>query len=817
MHQHAALTAGTQTPSLDDLITHVLRQRRLRWNTKLAMRRRCHACQAAPSAWTLPTLVNAVGRSRVQWEQVQGELINGGHASMYTGPVAHLLRQGQRTVLDQLHNRALARGLEAPAHAGTPVAAPPPLPPTNWQLGIGVNGMKLYQLEDTRHLDEDERTTKFGDAPSQWRDTASLRITQVRQFGPRDLRWDLLTAWDDINRRVPLPVGRSALGDLVQWGYPVPDSHTGLPTNVRRFAELLVDAWDAGGREGAKVRFTFLTLGGGTDRTLESADDSAVDALGVLPTTVFAPFAEPDYPEGIRQRAMLRMYWHPDHLARAFDDPDALTEAERRFWLASLDLQDAYKMEYIRLLADACAQLLLQAERAIVGGFIRDTGEFVRQEDFSLNLIVDGIEIFNEVEIRNIFFTDADGGATRVWQPEESGAEWGAAWALAAFAFARNFVRSRGGRPSSPAPQLFLPGIASYGEFDDTANPKGQTWPYKMQFLEALIPTAREGWRILSGFYPPEETLPRFDDAVSGVDYHWYHHAAPGGGDPVGVLNAGWLVSEVQELAHVLESAGVSGRITVYETGVTALADPPTGHAPYIPAGVDARDFQAADVWRRLLAARAGGAEQVGWHAWMSVGGNFAGFGLRTDTEPSDQPAKDSTARSAYFAFHRLAWFLSDAEVRLVLPAGIELRSSYALTRPADGGISGAGVFSGALVFEAVGATMGTIRGRNLEDHIYAYIFLADPTDAAATLTRTVRSAGGGDPDAVVIEPFAPIPDDWVLPAPVPDETTLPTYDLWESITDPVPLAIGTGGTVMEARPGHPPLLILSRGPLEWS
>lgn len=696
------------------------------------------------------------------------------------------------------------------------------------QGDIGLNAMKLYQYEDDvgAGLDDPNRTKKYGNVASAWLDPTELGVGVVRQFGPRDLRWNLLTAWDDSLRRVPIPPGEDAVRTLVLEGF-APEATE--ETNVDRFAAVLLGAFEAG----VKVRFTFLTLGLGTDLILENPDTGSVEVGAVTPegfsTDLLDAVPTAVYPAWALQRRMLRMYWDPAFVPAGVDLP----VGERNFWLRCFDPSSALKRRYVYYLARACAELLVSAAEQA-----RSSLDGAAREDFSLERVLDGIEIFNEVGGRNVVHggpATAD-DADLEFDPEQTGLYWGLAWIEAARGFVEFFAEKGLG-----VPQLYLPGVASYAGADVTDGvyglPPGQQWTFKQQFLDSLLSTVRAVWDFIDDLHAafskplPEGShlwWPALEEVVGGIDYHWYHHkrsVADGGTDPLGPLHAGWLAVEVDWLGQLLESYGLDGRVTVFETGTSAIPD----GAIFLPDGAtDTASFQAAEVFRRLLATWVGGGERMGWHAWMSTGaGEYQGFGLRKDSQPSESDAGVAEGRASWFALHRLStWFASASSLRLVRPdldaEPFPAREELVLEAPTSAdAFAGEAVFPnpGVLVFELRGPTLGTVGTVDLSTYDYAYVVLVDPVTRDGSSRVVELQRDGDDPEAFELEPFVVDPAPYLEDPPddVDPELWLPRYRVFESMAEPVPVAVpSSGAAAVEVLPGGPPLIIVARHPLRW-
>ena len=640
-----------------------------------------------------------------------------------------------------------------------------PLPVPSFQRGMGLNGMKAFQWEDTYTVSSADATTEFGAGPYELNDAANLGVSQARQFGPRDLRWDLLVAWDDPGRRVPIPYDPDELRSLVLGGWgkvPV--------TNVDRFAALLGAAW----KRDVKLRFTFLTLGGGSTRLVNSADADTTSLEGGLTADLTDAVT---VPHSANQSNVLRQYWSPDYL-----DAEGLSadSDEGRYYLVSLDMSVLAKKQAVRTFASACAALLVQAERAVkAGAAVSPDGSPLSDDErdlFSLDQVLDGIEIGNEIEVRSI----VNVGTSSV-SPTDTAELWAGAWLHAAIGFIETFRSLRGTHAALPT--LYLPGLASVsqpdipgGAYSDTS--AASTWNWKYDFLDAMLERIRTVWRLLRTF-PASLTyhLPPLADALGGIDYHWYHfqNRGKGGttpGDILGPLHSGWLISDVAALAGLLDDHGLDARVTVFESGTTARFG--TNNAYMVTAGkapgttltdAEGQAFQADEVWRRLLAAKAGGAEQAGWHAWMASSPTYTAFGFRKEGDTTTH-APEATARPSWFSFQRLATLVRDAStVQIVRPSDIPDRSSLVLE--AGGTDGGVVPFPSVLVYEIEGLAIGELGGTDTSRHHYAYVALVDCTVSDADpISINVQAPTGDAPDVLSLEPFTTTPEDWAIPIP---------------------------------------------------
>ncbi|MCK6507491.1 hypothetical protein L6R53_29685 [Myxococcota bacterium] len=796
------------------VLEDVARARRARLRRRLWLVRRCQAHEAPKAVLSL----EEVGREK------RRRMLEG----------ARKLATLTKRVEGTLPSWVVGQGVSAWGDRGL-IRPTEPLPPLSHsgmstvfpggQGGLGLNGMKLYEYEDT-----DLATLKFGEAASQWEDPRDLRVKVLRQFGKRDLLWDFLTAWQDPNQRVPVPWEEAEIRQLVLHG----TTGRSDQSNIIRFAELMADAWQTGTR----LRFTFLTLGLGSSRLVTEPDGTG--AVEGVDEVLLDAIRDVDHPSWVTQRLVMRQYWTEEYSTLA-DRVEPLRGGTLDRWIrSSLDLQDARKLRAIHVIAYYCAELLVEA------------AEYARTHlnarKLTLFGVIDGIEVFNEVDGRNV---TADAAypvgppSAGHWDPVASGQAWGSAWVNAAHGFLRGFSDLRAlGRWSPPTdrwyPTLYLPAVSSYASVDvesaEYTDALTQDFWYKHDFLDALVSRVAEVWSFLSGLFEwpagdiplgtTDVTLPDLSEVVGGVDYHWYHgekHKKEGGPDGLGPLSGLWLAMEVRALSDLLLSHGLDGSVTVFETGVGADDAAET----YVPEteGVGPLDGglgpleqnQANEVFRRILMAAVGGADQMGWHTWMSQGGAFSGYGLRVNSGPDDDPAGNSSARAAFFAFSRLAAFFRDVtELRLLEPDPIPTRTRDQLHWDYTTGRAGLADLEqpAVWVFELRGATFGTIRGRDLSGHSYSYVVLSDPT-LTGTEPVTVRllpeaSSRIAEPVQVQSHPVEPS-STWQLPNPDPT-LTLPTYDLEGSLPRVADLP-GTGRGVFELVAEHRfmPVIVASR------
>ncbi|MDP2622367.1 MAG: hypothetical protein Q8Q29_01045, partial [Actinomycetota bacterium] len=408
---------------------------------------------------------------------------------------------------------------------------------------MGLNSVKTFYWEDAG-------LPKFGDTTSQLGDCRDLGARVLRQPGHRDLLWGMVAH----GQPVPLE------GDLA--------ALVVSPSNVGRYAEMLKSAYDAG----TKVVLTFLNIGGGTDASILTDPDGEMRD---------APILE----------------WSRDHLGQSIDgyDFESTTTSRLGFrtevWLLhTLDPRSGYKRAFLALVATHVGELLNQAMTELQ----KSSGYATA----ALSDIVEGIEIFNEIDARAMIF-DSDGR----FAPMMSAYYWALCYAQCAVALRATL---------GPDVALLLPGISSY--HDGVA---GRTWDDEYSFFQTLLICINwAGEWLLGGV--------EIGDIAQGVDYHWYHRHK---GE---LRHIGYLVEEVKLIREALDDIGLGGApVTVFETGVSL--DDPTPATSVVP-----EVFQSDEVWRRLGGVLASPARVAGWHSFMSWDTeNFAAMGLREDDQPS--------------------------------------------------------------------------------------------------------------------------------------------------------------------------------------
>lgn len=367
--------------------------------------------------------------------------------------------------------------------------------------------------------------------------------------------------------------------------------------NVARFSEMLEDLW----RTGRQVVYKFFSGGGGAER-------------GRVSSTY---------------RNAIKVRWGDGH------DPYRVTSSE------FLDLRLSYDLTYLAEIASGVVELLVAVEEEVR----RRVGA-----DFTLESVIWGIELFNEIDICNTIFPDGEEPSAM-----ESAEDWAIAYSTLADRFEQEFT-SRG----RSVPPLLLPGISSYGEdeTDDEGSRKTTAdWQWRMDFTLWFLTFLGMDLGVTS-------------DRAVNLDYHWYHRRV---GD---TRHIAVLIAEVHKLRSFLDSLGFEETsITVFEGGVAMGGGDPDGPATaaYFPAwctDTPTREaFQAYEVMRRLSGILASGAVVASWHSWMShAHGNFGKMGLRKDGAGVITP-EQALQRPAWFAFTRITSLLANCYgAALILP-----------------------------------------------------------------------------------------------------------------------------------------------------
>ncbi len=514
---------------------------------------------------------------------------------------------------------------------------------------FGLNAVKAYQAAYVGGVCE---PTKFGTDSRPFGDCENLMCQVVRQHSGRDLIWGNMapvsgssnfkgyTGALDFLQGMPVPLESglpSALDDGLDPNNP-PDYES---SNHNMWLQLLMQASNYSQR----VVYTFLTLGGGDDRTPPDTFDSSACATSCATYSDGSSQLEPTDNQ-------VPINWDDGHIGQTSPKGGFCFPTGCDWHLSSLDPACPYKREYIGLIAEEVASKLSGLQNAL------------SMQGYSLTEIVEAVEIFNEVDLRDRWTSGTDAYGDLIYDMGPCGEDWGRAFLHAAWYFRRQL-------PDEIS--IKLPGISSYGEGS------GYGWDDKKAFIESLIigmvAEANEHWDALTGAADAADVLQTIPSLVQGIDLHWYHRSVTTRGDER--LHIGYLVHEVEEVQQTVKTSMVNSLpvgyvteedyedfpVTVFENGYSQ-EDPP-------PAGVSAEEFQAYEVWRRLGGALASPATVAGWHSWMSASSAFGKMGLREDTHSSTDPASDAVPRPAWYAFACLATLLQNRVISgsMVLPA----------------------------------------------------------------------------------------------------------------------------------------------------
>jgi len=524
---------------------------------------------------------------------------------------------------------------------------------------LGLNHVKEYRRRVTptgKVVD----STKYGDHGEPLADAARLGADKVRQVGGRDLLWSFLLERDDDEILVssdltlgrPLPV----LAD------PPSSSDINWEARAVELSELLRLAENAD----VELAFTFFSKGGlniqqappgpNTSGSLGEGVDFFHQWNG---SSLSAPVVRLDWSGGhigqvdnevipnnfpVREFAHLRTI-SPQMSRVDMSTLDMSTLYETSWHMDTLDVSAPYKRSYMQYLGQIAGRVLNRAADEVDRGF-------------DLPTRVDSIGLFNEVSVDNKYFASHGTGS---YDAESTGEMWGRACARAAYGIRTEL--------SDPAVKLVLPGLLSYNSAVESTSP--HSWTSRMRYLRSLV---RFFVRELFEKIDLEFSCPsKFPDYLQAIDLHWYHHQD---GE---TLHIGFMVHEVDDVFEAVQEGLIEGLdeayigrfitesqvdeysaavmasfdIRISETGCSALENGKT----YLPLGFSSpAQFQAFEVWRRLGGALASRASTASWHSWMSDQDvDYAGFGLREDTQQENAAASVAVPRESWFAYQRLA------------------------------------------------------------------------------------------------------------------------------------------------------------------
>jgi hypothetical protein len=594
----------------------------------------------------------------------------------------------------------------------------------------GLNKLELFREEAVGDA------SYYGSTEQQVQDASAVGAKVLRQFGYCDLLWGHMTGYFGLEgqerRAVPLDYLES---DYEQEHY-----------------DRLVELFRYLDQNNLKVVFTFMTLGGGaTGEDQEFEQPRFRDPLGEYQTG------------GTDDSNMLALGWSEDHAGNTVRDAwgnvhsftymlDPSTPAShvefslyRTWYLGTLDVRSPYKRAYLGHIAESMALKLNAAADA--AGVV-------------LSSVVEGIEIFNEPEVRNVTLR---GNTSTVL----GAGYWAKAWAEVAIRFRQAL---------GDEVKLFGPSLAGYSLDMRNSSRHSRNWKlnWYLYFLIDVDDCLGSDWSI--------------GDLMAGMDYHWYHRAVGG------VVHMASLARDVQLLAELFRWMGVSSpEISVFETGVSVDGD-------YDPT-TDGEWFQAHDIWRRYSAALVGSCSIAGWHSWMSLAGEgaqFRGMGLRNDIE-IEMPV-GAYPRPSYGAY----WTTTDL-------AGAVQRSQLLL--PDIDVVPNANAF---LDLELEGAMdcVVAVEMEMVSPGRYLYVLLIDPSGANDVTTASVKaSIRAGTPSGapVVVDGFpnptyTPVHDPELLPQ--PDDPSQWERRKFTELKGAMAELARTGSTVLELDIEDGPLLL---------
>lgn len=308
-----------------------------------------------------------------------------------------------------------------------------------------------------------------------------------------------------------------------------------------------------------------------------------------------------------------------------------------------LDIRVAYQREYLGYIAQGVGDLLLAVRAAL--------------QPLAIENIVAGLEVLSGIEDRNVVF----GASTAHGQASESGKYWALAWWEATGGLRNVLLRD----PEPLDLPFWLPGMTGYYEdkIGSTSTDSRNSLAWRLSFLEHFLAAAAR----LTMLSPQGVALPELASAIS---YRWDHRTISimhGRTTTLGPRHIGHLILDLRQIREVLARAGLrETAVHVLDTGVSVTDDDEA-----LPAWTtDREQFQAREVWRRLLGALAAGATTAGWDAWMSkidedtarrTHAEGYGMGLRGDDLDASDPLSTpdlAAPRDSWYAFQRLGQLL---------------------------------------------------------------------------------------------------------------------------------------------------------------
>ncbi len=588
----------------------------------------------------------------------------------------------------------------------------------------------------------------------------------------------------------------AVLQGSMEYGFNVCHVESGLEAEFGDGAAILADAATLGAtvvRQPGTTDLFFSQLfgqaGAGTIRMPLAVDFAR--ALDGYRRTEFQPFLEEVYAAGLRVSLTLfglgggstrgdlapgddpygtgllqgihGFDWSA-HAAETVDGHSGAVIASSAF----LDVRDPYVRAYLGVLADGIAVMLADVE-----------ADFQRAEPgFRLGDVVYGVELMNELDVCNVASVSKFDSLVAALA--------GATWAQVAHRWAQPLWNTFLGELA-----VLLPGLSSHDvpadAVEDHQSKSIHTWAWKRAWISGFAwQFQREHQAFRGAAFSASEMCP-------SIDLHWYFRGVADG-DTIGARHVARLVWQVDEIRQVLVDQGLPWTgVTVFESGSSVLAHPDggSGGLQFVPTGWTREDFQAREVFRRLVGAAASGALAGGWHSYQSVRGNgpFAGMGVRADTAGVN--AQDMLPRPSWYAYQRLtgvfgAWL----GCAMVLPSSLGVNDDSRRQQDAV-----------VVEFTLPSGSEGT--------WAYGYVCFLDPwrntgsVDVQFASTRATAATSFG---------FPPFARTTVTPAPGGDIPSATAY-----YGAPAAFTVGTSPATVSLDRGDYPLLLLSNERLSWS
>lgn len=514
--------------------------------------------------------------------------------------------------------------------------------------GFSISTPKLFHAEDATVVDDDgiakSTESAFGTYDRISRDLDQLGAQVLWHPGKLQLR--LATMFSDA---APIPVGETPIKEAV-WA----------STELAHLGDYI--SWLVASGIEQQLLLTFATLGGG---------ESPLDVTD---------------PDGVSGNPLIAR-WAAGHVGQDLLPDDAVDASDRAVFPATdsgsaddwhmrtMDPRSRYKLQCYRWMAQAVGQWLAELREEYLAQGVDIARYFA------------GIELGNELGDRHVLL-----GSDGLENAEGDGVSWGSFyyWCASGIWEHADWV------------PLWLPAMASYSLDEKAVRRPTLTWGGRYRFLSAAMRQVDTLCDANPFAYP--DVGPGLSDLIQGLDLHHYHDRTDH--EPLSLLAA-----DLASLRALLESFALADTsLTVQEAGVNVLgedpatdatpegaaydwacesseprtdaipaydsftgypsdagaAPPPSDRPPRVSAvyrsgawlvsstAAGAGRYQALSLWMRWAAARAGGADILGWHTPMSTyGGAFFAMGLRRDQHASDGDPAQAVARAAYGAYQR--------------------------------------------------------------------------------------------------------------------------------------------------------------------